>query len=208
MSERADLSRSPAIETALKRALDAAEADRQAMDAIDLYSCFPCAVLLAAEVLGLDPAARPLTVTGGLPFFGGPGNAYSLHAIAEMVARLRGRPGGRGLVLANGGYLSKETVGIYAADPPPEWRPVVRASAEATSFQLTLPAGEAVVETYTVPWRKGAPSSAILFARTTDGRRIVTQSRDPASIASFLDTDPIGRTIRFEDGEPIRWTLC
>ena len=40
------------------------------------------------------PARMPrgLTVTGGLPYFGGPGNNYSTHGIAEMVARCRAAP--------------------------------------------------------------------------------------------------------------------
>lgn len=38
---------------------------------LDLYSCFPCVVQIAADVLGMahdDP--RGFTVTGGLPFYG------------------------------------------------------------------------------------------------------------------------------------------
>lgn len=53
------------------------------IDLLDLYSCFPSAVQVAQRELGLsqdDP--RPLTVTGGLPFNGGPFNNYVMHAIA------------------------------------------------------------------------------------------------------------------------------
>src|SRR3546814_4454368 len=78
-----------------------------AINQFDLYSCFPCAVLLAAETLGIDWHKTPCTVTGGLPFFGGAGNNYSMHAIATMAERLRASPGDYGLVLANGGFLSR-----------------------------------------------------------------------------------------------------
>ncbi len=200
VSERADLSRSAPIERAL------AGIDPATLDLIDLYSCFPCAVLLAAEALGVEPGSRPLTVTGGLPFFGGPGNSYSLHAIAEMVTRLRGRTGATGLVLANGGYLSKEAAGVYAADPC-TWRPTVRHELEGKPVALVPAQGAGVVETYTVPWSKGAPSSGIVFARGPDGRRMMAQSRDPASIAALLDADPIGRPIRFSEGDPAHWTI-
>ncbi len=64
------------------------------VDAWDFYSCFPIAVFnVAVDALGLEPDdPRGLTVTGGLPFFGGAGNNYSMHAIAEMVHRVRSRP--------------------------------------------------------------------------------------------------------------------
>jgi acetyl-CoA C-acetyltransferase len=52
----------------------------------DLYSCFPAAVEMACDVLGLDPFdPRGLTMTGGLPYAGGPASAYTLHSIAAMV---------------------------------------------------------------------------------------------------------------------------
>ena len=63
----------------------------------DLYSCFPSAVQMAMKELGLaGPAGgddRPLTVTGGLSFFGGPGNNYVTHSVAAMVDACRADPG-------------------------------------------------------------------------------------------------------------------
>ena len=42
------------------------------------------------RALGIDgDDLRGLTLTGGLPYFGGPGNSYSLHGIAETVSELR-----------------------------------------------------------------------------------------------------------------------
>ena len=61
-----------------------------------------------------DP--RGLTLTGGLPYFGGPGNSYSLHGIAETVAAMRDKPGAFGLVGANGGVMSKYSVGVYSTN--------------------------------------------------------------------------------------------
>ena len=103
-------------------ALDASGSGVDDLSAFDLYSCFPCAVELGAEAVGLAPDdARGLTVTGGLPYFGGPGNNYSLHAVATMVDRLR-HTGGTGLVTALGWYLTKHAAGIYGAEPPPSGR--------------------------------------------------------------------------------------
>src|SRR6185436_16213361 len=74
---------------------------------------------IARDMLGIaedDP--RPLTVTGGLPYFGGPGNNYSMHGIASMCDRLRAAPGTTGLVTALGWYVTKHAIGVYGTTPP------------------------------------------------------------------------------------------
>ena len=93
VSERAFLARSPAYAAA------AAETQRHAalgpddVDFFDFYSCFPCVVEFALDELGLSPDdPRGFTQTGGLAQHGGPGNAYSLHALANVVQAMRGRP--------------------------------------------------------------------------------------------------------------------
>ena len=101
--ERQDLSRSPASVMAAKQALDVAGVGVGEVDLFDLYSCFPIAVFNVRDGLGVkadDP--RPLTMTGGLPYFGGAGNNYSMHGIASMVRALRAKPGAIGFVGANG----------------------------------------------------------------------------------------------------------
>src|SRR5690606_35235600 len=122
LMDRPDLSAYPAAVAAVRHALDVAGIGLDEVSAFDLYSCFPVAVFALCDGLGLAPDdARGLTLTGGLPFFGGAGNNYSMHAIAEAVTLLRERPGEYGLVGANGGMLSKYSVGVYSTAPTP-WR--------------------------------------------------------------------------------------
>ncbi len=61
------------------------------VDAFDLYSCFPSAVEVAMHARSASPRTirAPISVTGGLPFFGGPGNNYVTHSIAEMMNVVR-----------------------------------------------------------------------------------------------------------------------
>ena len=98
VSNRTTFSGSPAIRIAGGRALSLAGVEAEALDHVDLYSCFPVAVQVAAHELGLS-TDRDLTVTGGLPFAGGPWSNYVTHSIATMVERLRST-GGTGLVFA------------------------------------------------------------------------------------------------------------
>lgn len=202
-SERPDLSRSRAIELVLQRTLDAAGKTTAEIALWDLYSCFPVAVLLAAEAVGLDWRETVPTVTGGLPFFGGPGNNYSLHAIAEMVTRLRAAPEAFGLVLANGGFLSKEAAGIYSVQPRADWQPrscddLAATLAADPAPKLLAESGEAVVESWTVSWRKGKPQHGFVVARSDKGRivaRVPTGHR--ATLAWLSEADPIGQTLAF-----------
>ena len=123
-----------------------------------LYSCFPSAVEIACAELGIaedDPSG--LTVTGGLPYFGGPGNNYSMHAIAETMHRLRAAPGAFGLVTANGWFLTKHSFGVYSTQPfEDRWRREDPASyqraidALAHPEVIAEPNGAATIETYTV----------------------------------------------------------
>jgi acetyl-CoA C-acetyltransferase len=122
-----------------------------------------------------DP--RGLTVTGGLPFFGGPGNNYSMHAVAETVHRLRVRPGTHGLVWANGGVLSKHAVGVYTTTPGP-WRPddssTIQAELDAAArVEVAEQAdGPATIETLSIMHTAKGDRAAVV-GRQADGRRFL-----------------------------------
>ena len=119
LSNRSDFHSSPAIGAAGRAALALAGRSIDDVEFLDLYSCFPCAVQIAAAELGIsidDP--RPLTVTGGLTFAGGPGNNYVTHSIAAMADKLRSRPGAVGLVTGLGWYVTKHSVGLWSTTPP------------------------------------------------------------------------------------------
>ncbi len=118
VSERLDFHSSPAIRRASRAALAMAGRTLGDVGCFDLYSCFPSAVEIGCEEIGLaedDP--RGLTLTGGLPYFGGPGNNYVTHSICHMMRRLRQNPGSFGMVTANGNYVTKHSFGIYSTAP-------------------------------------------------------------------------------------------
>jgi len=123
LMDRAGLSAGPASVMAARHALEVAHLGPGDLATIDLYSCFPAPVFNICDALGLEPDdPRGLTLTGGLPFFGGAGSNYSMHAIAETVQRARQAPGSYGLVGANGGIMSKYSAGVYSTTPA-AWTP-------------------------------------------------------------------------------------
>ena len=112
------LHRSPAMEIASRDALSQAGIGIDDVEHLDLYSCFASSVLFATDALGIDPLGdRDLTVTGGLPYHGGPASNYTTHAIAETVHRLRGMSGSYGLVSGVGMHMTKHVWAVYGSDP-------------------------------------------------------------------------------------------
>ncbi|MER6816220.1 acetyl-CoA acetyltransferase [Spirillospora sp. NPDC000708] len=204
LMHRQDLSRGPASVAAARHALEVAGVTVDDLATIDLYSCFPIPVFNICDGLGLDPAdPRGLTLTGGLPFFGGAGNNYSMHAIAETVHRLRALPGAFGLVGANGGTMSKYSVGVYSTAPA-EWRADRSADLQAEIDAMDAPEqalqadGWATIETWTVKYhRNGARTGIVIGRLDADGRRFIAKAAaDDTELLDRLSTgDPAGSRV-------------
>jgi acetyl-CoA C-acetyltransferase len=201
--DRQDFHSSPAMRLTGQRALEMAGVSLADIDFIDLYSCFPVAVEIGAEELGLaldDP--RGLTVTGGLPYAGGPGNNYAMHSIAAMMGKLRAKPDAYGLVTANGWYLTKQSTGIYSCARPEA--PFERQDPGVLQHQIDAlphpavtetPRGPARIETYTVVHRREGPFMGIVIGRDADDRRFVAVTpNDAATLASLEQGEQVGRT--------------
>ncbi|CAA0106673.1 Uncharacterised protein [Mycolicibacterium vanbaalenii] len=208
IGERAEFCTSPAIRIAGNRALELADARIDEIELVDVYSCFPSAVQVAAGELGLpigDPG-RPLTVTGGLTFAGGPWNNYVTHSIATMAEQLVARPGTRGLITANGGYLTKHSFGVYGTEPPDHefrWEDVqAEVDAEPTRTALVDWSGVGTVEAWTTPVdRDGKPEKAFLAVRTPEDARVLAVITDSADAQATVRDDIAGASVRVhEDG--------
>jgi len=221
VSERDNLHSSPAIRIAGRRVLELAEVDVSDLDYVDLYSCFPSSVQVAANELGLSQE-RPLSVTGGLTFGGGPLNNYVMHAIVRTAELLRERPGGRALVTANGGMLTKHSFGVYTAERPShEFRHQNLQSEVDLTPKRTVVAdynGSAEIETYAVmfggvtakptrsyasiygkaPSSGTAPSLAHLVCRLPDGRRTWANLEEAEVLEAMCLEEFCGREVRID----------
>lgn len=203
VTDRVNYYSAPAIGVNARHAMDMAGISASEINYFDFYSCFPSAVELACEELGIefdDP--RGFTVTGGLPFFGGPGNNYSTHGLASMLPILRANPDLFGMVTANGGYLSKHSTGIYSAkqyegnwkrENPSSYQHEVD-DLESPAFTET-PDGPAVIETYTVCFAKGEPERGIVIGRLaeTDQRFVANTPSESGLLIAMTQSEQIGR---------------
>ncbi len=207
ISHRMSFAETPAIELGGRRALELAGLTIDDIDIVDLYSCFPSAVQLGAQSLGLS-LDRQLTRTGGLPFAGGPWNNYVMHGIATTMNDLRAAPGTKGLVWANGGYCTKHAFGVYSTEPA------------AAGFRYEYPqdeidamprrevaedadaAGAVTIEAYSVIHdRDGQPEAGFAACLLADGRRAWGRSTDRDVAAAMCVGEWVGTAATLaEDG--------
>ena len=216
LSERPDPGEAPVAGAVLARAFALAGRSVADIGPIDIYSCFACAVSAIATHLGLpDDGSRALTLTGGLPYFGGPGNNYSMHAIAEMVWRLRREPEAFGLVTANGGMLSKHAAGIYSCRPSAvDWtRAQTAVATEAFArrrIAMTPDSGRIV--SWTVNWAGSDPVQAVVIGETAAGERFVacTAAGDATTVHAMLERDYTGHGVRVRtaSGQTLHFSLA
>ncbi|HET6810069.1 MAG TPA: hypothetical protein VFH50_03575 [Acidimicrobiales bacterium] len=207
-SQRPDVGRTPALTEAAGHVLRATRLGADEIDLVDIYSCFPSAVQLGAAALGVDPLSRPLTVTGGLPYFGGPGASYGCHALVTMVEELRAGRGRTGVVIGLGGMAGRFAVGLYsAARPEREWDNDTTGtegrSGEDPGVELDLGrSGPARVEAMTVLYdRDRGPREAPVFARFPDGTRTAARVAHPELAAELDGTSLVGETVEVVAGE-------
>lgn len=195
-SVRDNFHTSPGIRIIGRTLEELASTPINAIEHVDLYSCFPSAVQIAARELGLEET-RPLTVTGGLTFGGGPLNNYVMHSIARMAEVLRENPEDRGLVTANGGNLYKHAHCIYSAQPPSVDFAFknVQADIDALPSRQTLAEyqGAVTIESYTVMYGADAPSIAHAACLTPEGHRVWANSGDTEMMADMTRTEFCGR---------------
>jgi acetyl-CoA C-acetyltransferase len=228
VAEHRDLWRSPAMAVAARAALAGAGIRTEDVTHFDLYSCFPSSVAFGADALGLDldmvtDGARPLTVTGGLPYHGGPGSNYMTHSIAAMAERLRSDAGAFGLVSGVGMHMTKHAYGLWSTQPgrlsPPDPRAMAQdldrerdrtpalepgpagvlepATDPEGRVTITVEAdGPAAVAAYTVLHdREGSATWAPLVCNLADGTRCYARADDPGMLAAAEREELIGQTV-------------
>ncbi len=182
VTEWARYDRAPSMIAALRAALDRNAVTADDLDHVELYSCFPCIPKMARRAINL-PLERPVTVFGGLTFGGGPVGNYMSHAVAAMVARLRGTAA-RGLLYANGGYATHHHALVLSGEPTGVSFPhdaAVTVEREPVPPLVETYDGVARIETFTAFYtRDGVARAGTVIARTEGGARVVAAVTDRA----------------------------
>jgi len=196
---------SPGMRVSIRATLMLNDITTADLDCVELYSCFPCITKMARRALGW-PLEKPHSVYGGLTFGGGPIGNCMMHAAACMVEKIR-HGAGKGLIYANGGYVTHNHTIILSRTPPKLYAfpQNYDYQTEADHLRGRVPdfteyyTGSGVIETYTVIYdRLGVAMFGIVIARTPDGRRFICRvPKDDSAGIAFLTSgkiEPIGTT--------------
>ena len=202
VSARADLGGCIGARLAGRAALDAADIAASQLDLVELYSCFPVAVEAYAHELDI-PLTQDLTVTGGMPFAGGPFNNYVVQATCRMAALIREGRGRTGLVSSVSGILTKQGFGLWTSQPPARgfgFKDVTAQTAGVTETREVVDAfhGKGVVAGYTVLHDKGQAPRALVLADTDTGCRALSWSGDQALVQRMQASEYCGAAIAME----------
>jgi acetyl-CoA C-acetyltransferase len=202
VAEHLDLASSPAMRAASSATLASANAGIDDIAYFDLYSCFASSLHFACDALGISPTdPRGLTVTGGLPYHGGPASGYLTHSIAAMVENLRREPSALGMVSGVGMHMTKHVFGCYSTAPgavaPPSPSPK-----PTTAPVIPTHRGDATVAAYSVVHgRDGGPEWALLVCDVPGGARTYARVEDHEVCGAAETDELVGTTVRLEPTE-------
>lgn len=204
LTARPDLTRAAAMRTMAAAATEATGISLPDVEHVDLYSCFPIAVTMAADGLGL-PLDRDLTVTGGMAFAGGPFNNYVFQATCR-AADLLLASGGTALVSCVSGLYTKQGFTLWSTAAPHKPFAVldvterVRA-AEPERTVVSVEQGSGTIVGCTVLYDGGLPQRAVAVVDLDDGTRTCCGSSDPVVLEQFQTVECVGRGVTIEAGE-------
>ena len=205
LTSRPDLTRAAAMATMAEAATAATGVAMSEVEHLDLYSCFPIAVTMAAEGLGV-PAGRDLTLTGGMPFAGGPFNNYVFQATCRAADRLvAGGEPAHALVSCVSGLYTKQGFTLWSTAAPTRPFSLVDVTDEVRALEPELPVaavavGAGTIAGCTVLYEGGVPTRAVAVIDLQDGTRTTSGSSDADVIEALLAEEGVGRPVVVGEG--------
>ena len=198
--QRPDISHPIGLQLAAEFLLETAAKNKVNPSLYELYSCFPAAVQLFSESLNV-PKNIDKTITGGMPFAGGPLNNYMLHATAQMLMKIREHTNEIGLITGVSGMMTKQALSIWGKDPVMDFESM-DVTAEAEKLEIPVPMsnlkkGDARVIGCTVLYEKLNPLKAVFYAEDSQGCRLVLTSNEEDIIKKVEEEECIGLKINF-----------
>ncbi len=204
VSARADISACPGAELTGRAVLDAAGLDAAEVDVVDLYSCFPLAVNVYADALGLPPA-RDLTVTGGMVFAGGPYNNYLFQAVCRAAEMLRAGQGRTALLSCVSGVLTKQAFCLWSVEPPENGFVRLDVTDEVADDAEILDVvedftGEGRIVGYTVLHGRGRAPKGVALLDTAPGQRALAVLDEAGLLDQMQRQEFVGRRVTVTSG--------
>ncbi len=176
------------------------------LDAYDLYSCFPAAIKMFKKSMGLD-SEIPKTVTGSMPYAGGPLNSFVIHSTVKMIQKIRALEVKYGLITGVSGMMTKQSFCIWGKEYKEHFifdDVTERAKLDESPIELSnISEGKGEIIGYTIIEGSENAAKAVLYLDDEKKHRKVVSSMDKNFINLLTEEEWVGKTLRFKDGQAI-----
>ena len=174
------------------------------LDAYDLYSCFPAAVKMFSKSLELG-SESPKTITGSMPYAGGPLNSFVIHSTVKMIQKIRALEARHGLVTGVSGMMTKQSFCVWGKEYQEQFifdDVTERAKLDEKPVELSdIAEGEGVIIGYTIIEGSEHASKAVLYLDDEMKHRKVVSSFDKNFINLLMEEEWVGKKVKFKDGQ-------
>ena len=174
------------------------------LDAYDLYSCFPAAVKMFSKSLELGTEI-PMTVTGSMPYAGGPLNSFVIHSTVKMIQKIRALEARHGLVTGVSGMMTKQSFCVWGKEYQEQFifdDVTERAKLDENPIELSnIAEGEGEIIGYTIIEGSEHASKAVLYLDDEKKHRKVVSSFDKNFINLLMEEEWVGKKVKFKDGQ-------
>ena len=176
------------------------------LDAYDLYSCFPAAIKMFTKSIGLD-SEIPKTVTGSMPYAGGPLNSFVIHSTVKMIQKIRALEVKYGLITGVSGMMTKQSFCIWGKEYKEHFifdDVTERAKLDESPIELSnISEGKGEIIGYTIIEGNENAAKAVLYLDDEKKHRKVVSSMDKNFINLLTEEEWVGKILRFKDGQAI-----
>ena len=176
------------------------------LDAYDLYSCFPAAIKMFTKSMGLD-SEIPKTVTGSMPYAGGPLNSFVIHSTVKMIQKIRALEVKYGLITGVSGMMTKQSFCIWGKEYKEHFifdDVTERAKLDESPIELSnISEGKGEIIGYTIIEGSENAAKAVLYLDDEKKHRKVVSSMDKNFINLLTEEEWVGKILRFKDGQAI-----
>ena len=176
------------------------------LDAYDLYSCFPAAIKMFTKSIGLD-SEIPKTVTGSMPYAGGPLNSFVIHSTVKMIQKIRALEVKYGLITGVSGMMTKQSFCIWGKEYKEHFifdDVTERAKLDESPIELSnISEGKGEIIGYTIIEGSENAAKAVLYLDDEKKHRKVVSSMDKNFINLLMEEEWVGKILKFKDGQAI-----
>jgi acetyl-CoA C-acetyltransferase len=174
------------------------------LDAYDLYSCFPAAVKMFSKSLELG-SEIPKTITGSMPYAGGPLNSFVIHSTVKMIQKIRALEVRHGLVTGVSGMMTKQSFCVWGKEYQKQFifdDVTERAKLDENPVELSnIAEGEGEIIGYTIIQGSDNAPKAVLYLDDEKKHRKVVSSLDKNFINLLMEEEWVGKKVKFKDGQ-------